>query len=79
MHGRTMRPTAMRFTDDKPPGAEIGDRLAEIEQRLKRSHEAIEQAAEARRAALERLARRAAERAEEAATPQHSAPPDEAA
>jgi hypothetical protein len=69
----------MRFTDDTPPGAEIGDRLAEIELRLKRSHDAIEQAAEARRAALERLARRAAQRAEEAAAQQHTPPPDEAA
>ena len=59
----------MRFSDDKGTDPPLADRLAEIERRLKLSHDAIEEAAEARRAALERLARRAAERAEEPSAP----------
>ena len=62
----------MRFTDDKGTDPAMGDRLAEIEQRLRASHDAIEEAAETRRAVLERLARRAAERAEEGVPPEDS-------
>lgn len=66
----------MQITDDTGPEPPLGDRLAEIEQRLRASHDAIEEAAETRRAALERLARRAAQRAEEAAQQQHPEPDD---